>query len=238
MKYPRISPYLIFKQSGRNEYIVENYLYSESYRLNSRTASFLKQLDGKNDPYRFLPDCSKEQVSQLLQYLAACDLLEPKRKILTLGVGSFSYPLIYCYPGKGQKWLAKLWNQILIIMFIPMLVTGIFLQSQEIHIYIQSKSELYLSILIGELLGIALHELSHTCAGLAYGGHLSEIGIGMQYFFPMGYVLMDDRSVRGKWRQIQIDAAGIEMNLFLYGFFLPGYDKVFQSFCNDAKRND
>ena len=220
MKYPRRSPYLIFQQTGKDEFIVENYLYSESYRLSYQTASFLKQLDGNKDPHNLLPDWSNEHIRQLLEKLEACGLLAPKRKVLKLGLGSFLYPLIYCYPGKSKIWLAKLWNVILMIMIIPMLAIGMHLQSQFIDVYMQDKSELYLSLLIGSLIGVAFHEISHTCAGLAYGGTLSEIGIGMQYFLPMGYVIMDDRSVKSKLRRIQIDAAGIEMNIFLYGCFM------------------
>ena len=221
MKYPRRSPYLTYKQTGRDEYKIDNYLYSETYYLNRKTASFLKQLDGKHNPYSLLSDCSKEYVRQLMKDLKASDLLAPKKELLKIGIGSCLYPLIYCYPGIIRKWLAKIWNLILMIMFIPMMATGIYLQHHGmIHAYMQSKSELYLSMIIGSAIGIALHELSHTCAGLAYNGQLFEIGIGTYCFLPIGYVLMDNSKVKSRLKRLQINAAGIEMNLLLYGVFM------------------
>lgn len=220
MKYPRRSPYLICKRTGRDEYMMEHYLYSEKYLMDHKTVSFLKQLDGKHNPYDLLSDSSRQQVGRMLKELKACDLLAPKKTLLKLGVGSCIYPLIYCYPNKLQKWFAKFWNTFLMIMYIPMLITGVVLQSRGTHTYMRCKDELYLAMFIGVLFGITFHELSHACAGIAYNGHLFEIGIGTQYFLPMGYVLIDNSSVESRMKRIQIDAAGIEMNLFLYGVFM------------------
>ena len=220
MKYPKKSPYLIYKRIGRDEYRVENYIYSEVYHLSCQTAMFIRRLDGKHNPYELLPDCSKEDVSELMQELKDCNLLAPRKKPLVTGWGCVLYPLVYCYPGKLLKELAVIWNEILMIMFIPMMLIGINLQKRTEHIYMHSKNELYLAIFLGALSGIVLHELSHTFTGLAYGAVLSEIGIGTHCFLPMGYVLMDQSNVKSRYKKIQIFAAGIEMNLFLYGCFM------------------
>ena len=219
MKYPKRSPYLIYRRYG-DEYIVENWIYSEKYCMDQETVQFLKNLDGKHDPYELLPDYSREKVSQFMEELDDCDMLATEKKIMTIGPGLFKYPLIYCYPDRLQRKLAKIWNRFLILMFLPMLVIGLYLQCNEIREYIFSKSELYLGLIVGTLFGVVFHELSHTCAGLAYGAHMSEIGVGVHFFLPIGYVLMEDKNVKNGLSRIQINAAGVEMNLFLYGCFM------------------
>lgn len=222
MTYPRRSPYLVFyKRVGKEEYKVENHLYSEAYRLDFTTAAFLRQLDGRHDPYALLPKCDKEYVRRLLRNLKDCNLLAPEKKLLTVGIGSCMYPLIYCYPGRIQKLIARIWNLLLLALFIPMFIIGMCIYSSgSISVYMESKGEIYLGMLIGVGVGILSHELSHSCAGLAYGAHLWEIGIGTDFFIPMGYVLLDDAHISNRFHRIQINAAGIEMNLLLYGVFM------------------
>lgn len=221
MRYPRKSPYLIYKRSAKDEYRIENYLYSESYRLNNKAVAFLKCLDGRHNPYKLLPGHSKADVRQKIRELKACHLLAPKKEMLVHGIGSCMYPLIYCYPGRLQKFLAQIYNFLLMALFIPVFILGLCYGTQStFHVYAQSKGELFAAMILGTVIGVAMHELSHTCAGLAYGAHIFEIGIGTQFFIPMEYVLMDDSNVRNRLQKIQINAAGIEMNFLLYGVFM------------------
>ena len=107
------------------------------------------------------------------------------------------------------------------VFFIPIFIWGVVLSHTELfHVFIYSKSELYITLLIGTVAGIVLHELSHAIAGLAYDANVFEMGIGSQFFIPIGYALVDDHHVSQKTKRIQICAAGIEMNLSLYGVFM------------------
>ena len=222
MKYPRRSPYLIFKRVARDEYRVKNYLYSETWRTDRMTATFLRQLNGRRNPCDLLSECSEGYVRQLIKDLEKCNLLAPaKKKLMSIGKGCWIFPLVYCYPGKAQRRLAQVWNCILMLMFVPLLMQGIFIRNGMMHLlHMQSKGEVYAGMLIGVGVGMLLHELSHTCATLAYRGHLFEIGIGIRFLMPLGYVLLDDSHIKSKLRRIQINAAGIEMNLLLYGVFM------------------
>lgn len=220
MRYPRRNPYLIFKRTGRDEFMVKDYLSNETVRVSSNTATFLENLDGRHDPYRLLSGYSRECVNRLIKNLEQRDLLAPKKVLMKLGFGSCVFPLVYCYPNKALRLMGRLWNALLMLMFLPMLGVGIYLQKYgTTQIYMQSKSELYLAMVVGTFFGILLHELSHGCAGLAYNARLFEMGIGSQLFIPLGYILMDDSSVKSRIKRIQIRAAGIEMNLLLYGVF-------------------
>ncbi len=218
MKYPRKSPYLIYKKTEHNDYRIENYLSYDVYRITNKTAAFLKCLDGRHNPYELLPDCSRSDVQKILREFKAYHLLAPKKNLIVFGVGSFMYPLIYCYPGKWKKLVAIICNFLLMALFFPTFILGLCLgKSSIIHIYAQSKIELFVAVLIGAIIGITMHELSHACAGLAYGAHIFEIGVGTKFFIPMGYVLMDPSNVKSRLKRVQIEAAGIEMNLFLCG---------------------
>ena len=71
------------------------------------------------------------------------------------------------------------------------------------------------------LLSGALHEAGHLLAGVAYGHEIGGLGILLYGHFPIGaYVSMrepDDAPVK---ELVQVNLAGIEMNLFLVGVFL------------------
>lgn len=222
MKFPRRSPYLIFRRIARDEYRVKNFLYSETYRTNHMTATFLLQLNGKRNPYDLLPECRGDYVRQLIKDLEKCNMLAPpKKEPMSIGKGCWIFPLIYCYPRKAHRRLAQIWNCILLLMFVPLLMQGIFIRNGMMHLlHMQSKGEIYAGLLIGIGVGVLLHELSHTCATLAYGGRLFEIGVGIRLMMPLGYVLLDDSHIKSKFHRVQINAAGIEMNLLLYGVFI------------------
>ncbi len=221
MKYPRKSPYLIYKRISEDEYIVKHYFKSVSYKTDLETVTLLRKLNGKNNPYKILPDCSKENVRNRILELKEAKLLEEKKELIKVGIGSCMYPLIHCYPNKMHKQLAKICNILLMIMFIPMFILGICIQSNnESFGYMQGKCDLFIGLLLGLVFGVMIHELAHTCACLSYRGYLFEIGVGTTFFLPMGYVLLEDGHIKNKFKRIQIYAAGIEMNLLLYGVFM------------------
>ena len=221
MKYPQRSPYISCEKIGKDEYVIENVRNAELYYVDSRTAAFLKTLDGKNDPYDLLPECRRRDVRRFLKELGSCELLMTKNRFTKLGMGSFTYALASNRPGKAQILIATIINYMLMLGFIPMLAMGIYLSKPDVfRVYIQSKSELFWGITIATVLGVMLHELAHACAGIAYDGDFIEMGVGIQSFMPIGYVLMDLRNVDNKYKRIQFFAAGLEMDLLLYGAFM------------------
>ena len=46
------------------------------------------------------------------------------------------------------------------------------------------------------------------------------MGVGIHFFMPTGFVFMDIKHIRNKFYQMQIHAAGIEMNFLLYEIFM------------------
>lgn len=221
MKYPQKSPYLIYKGMSEGRHKIEDFLYDEIWLLDPMEMAILRSLDGRHNPDHLPPECGRDYVHKTLEEFRDNHLLAPEKKIEFHGIGSCTIPLVYCYPGKCIRFFARVCNNLLMTLFIPVfLLGGYFSKTAISDVYIQSKGELIAAILIGSFVGIAMHELAHAFAALAYGGNVFEIGAGVSCFLPMGYVLMNYDNVKNRMKRIQIHFAGIEMNLFLSGIFM------------------
>ena len=64
MKYPRRSPYLAFRKTGRDTYEVTDWLTEEAFAVNAETAGFLSRLDGRHDP-NTLRACEEISVNRI-----------------------------------------------------------------------------------------------------------------------------------------------------------------------------
>ncbi len=70
-------------------------------------------------------------------------------------------------------------------------------------------------------LSLALHELGHLIAGLAYGYNISDTGILLLGIIPLGaYVAHEDKKDATKAEKIQFALAGVEVNLLIAGVCL------------------
>lgn len=76
-------------------------------------------------------------------------------------------------------------------------------------------------------LSLALHELGHLVAGLAYGYKISDTGILLLGIIPLGaYVAHEDKKDATKAEKIQFALAGVEVNLLFAGICLLFCDAV------------
>ena len=217
-KFPKRSPYLIFRKISRDEYEVSQAFDSKTYYTDRKAAAFLKRLDGKTNPYHLPYGYSKTDVKQLLRELHDKNMLIPDKKITPDGIGSFMYPLVYCYPKRIHRQIASVVNFLLLLSFIPVFILGWYVHGHiPTYIYMLNKWEIIVACLVGLAVGITCHELAHACAGLAYGGQLFEFGIGLNHFAPAAYSLIDMSGIKSRIKQVQVYAAGIECNLLLYG---------------------
>lgn len=77
---------------------------------------------------------------------------------------------------------------------------------------------LYYGLLICSL---ALHEVGHLVAGLAYGYKISDTGILLLGIIPIGaYVAHEDKKDVSRSEKVQFALAGVEMNLLIAGICL------------------
>ena len=77
---------------------------------------------------------------------------------------------------------------------------------------------LYYGLLI---CSVALHEVGHLVAGLAYGYKISDTGILLLGIIPIGaYVAHEDKKDASRSEKVQFAIAGVEMNLLIAGICL------------------
>ena len=77
---------------------------------------------------------------------------------------------------------------------------------------------LYYGLLVCSL---ALHEVGHLVAGLAYGYKISDTGILLLGIIPIGaYVAHEDKKDASRSEKVQFALAGVEMNLLIAGICL------------------
>lgn len=77
---------------------------------------------------------------------------------------------------------------------------------------------LYYSLLVFSL---ALHEVGHLVAGLAYGYKISDTGILLLGIIPIGaYVAHENKKDASRSEKVQFALAGVEMNLLIAGICL------------------
>lgn len=238
MKYPKWNNYCAVKRKG-NETEISNYLMEKTCSLPLEIVRWGKKLDGKTNPYCIDKTISRATVRSWLKVLDSFDCIRSSR-ILLKTTGTFMYSL-YIPPKTtcSMRLFAWIYNKILQIAFLPMCIFGIYYFSS--HSY-YGDGGLYIGMVLGVIIGIFLHEISHACAALACPkGKFFEIGIGISNFLPIGYALIDVKQVKSPFQRVQVNLAGVETNIFLCGFFifLAGFcgNKLGRAFLGAAIQN-
>lgn len=216
-KYPKISNYLVYKKYDLNTVEVTDYFTDEVYLVEQEEAKYMKKLDGKTHPYDIETKLSKEEIDNLISELGNCELLKESNKITE---GGTAMRAIWV-----PKWTIKLrviaflCNKLLMLCWLPVLIAGIMMFKNNLLSISFEMS--WVGSIIGLVFGIALHEFGHAFAAASYGARVFEMGIlRMYYIVPGAYVILDDKPVKSRMKRVQINAAGVEMNLLLVGIFL------------------
>lgn len=216
--YPKISNCLTYKKRDDNSVEVVDYLLDEAYIMEVEEARFVKKLDGKTHPYKIKTNLSQEEIDILIAELDDCGLLKESDVLVSCAEASMKT----IWEPKwtiGLKLIAFLFNNILLVSWLPLLIMGIVLFTKN---FMTIEFDLmWPGYIIGIVFGIFLHEFGHAFAGVSYGAKVFEMGIlRMHYIIPGAYVLMDEKNVKNRLKRVQIYAAGVETNLLLVGVFL------------------
>ena len=226
MRYPKWNSYCTVKKKY-DKVEITNHLLEESYCLPIEIVHWGRKLDGKTNPYSIDKTLSRATVRNLLKTLDDCDCTR-KSRVLLKTTGTILYSLyIPQRITSNMRLFAWLYNKILQILFLPMLIFGIYYFSTH---FTYGDGEMYIGMIFGIVIGLLLHEVSHACAALAcHGGRFFEIGVGISNFMPIGYALIDVKQVKNHFQRIQVNLAGVETNIFLCGLFL-----FLSGFCGDT----
>ncbi len=217
-KYPRISNTLKIKKYGEEEFLVSDFLSDEEVYMSHDAIDFAKKLDGHTNPFRIRCNLSMEEKEELLEILDEHEFLMYS-KVTKGGPGTFYRALWYPKSTIGLRIFSSVFNLLLMLSWLPMLILGISLFAKNI-IRMEFNGFVF-GFVIGLILGTALHELGHLFAGFAYNAPVYEVGVMlMRFVIPGAYVMADTDNIKNRNSRIQIDAAGIEMNLLLAGVSL------------------
>ena len=218
MSYPIVANWIRLKRISENEYKIINLLHDEEIVTDAYTVWFVRQLNGKRNPYRIDKNKSKEEVDLLLGELEAENVIRDKRFFSKF----FLFLLVTVWQPKVTKNLrivSFIVNGLLLISFFPLLVFSIFYFLY--YTYDINFDYMIVGSIAGMLIGLVMHELGHMFACLAYGGRVFEVGVMLQFLLmPGAYVLMNESNIKKRMRRVQVSAAGIEMNLILTAIFL------------------
>ena len=215
-KYPMMANWLTFKKIEDDLYKVENGATDRVLILDELEVRFLRSLNGNRNPVKIARALSVD-AENVMAFFEEELLVRNNR---TLRMGGMTLRTVYIPRKQTSKSVfPKIYNMLLLLSFIPVLVFGIYeVVTKGGNWYADYMG--WQAFLFSMILGLVFHEISHAMASLAYGGKLFEIGLMWQQFCPGAYAMIDTKNVKSRFKRIQIDAAGIEMDCLLAGVFL------------------
>ena len=219
MRYPMFSNWVKIWNDGE-AYRLKNILTDEEFGCSEfgddAFIDFICRLDGKTDPYQIPCPYSREVVAGILEQLKAFSLLRTDRWVIKSLTG-LTYSLIIPKRKASGHILSKILNVLLVLLVFPSLLAVVMdLPPVLDAVYTVSIP----GMILGVLLGGILHEAGHAVAAWASGGMVFEFGVMMTHLImPGAYTLIERNENAGFYQNLQIDAAGIEVNALLAGLF-------------------
>lgn len=217
-RYPRINNTLTYKKIDQDEIEVTDSFTEEAFIFKEDVARYARKLDGNTHPYKIPSDFTKDETDYIIRYLRSNGLLR-RSDTRRLFFGTFLKTLWIPKLTKRLKAIAVLSNLYLMLLWLPVLIAGIFAVSQ--NLYSINFDYAWIGYIIGLVFGMLFHELGHAFAGIAYGARVYEMGVMVMHFvLPGAYVLLEQDDIKSRFKRIQVNAAGVESNFLLAGVFL------------------
>lgn len=215
MKYPKIIDTLLYKRIDKNTYHVKNGITDVVYEIGTDIVRFMNKLDGKTDPFMINTCLSASDIEDIMDFLWDNELIT-KKKWKKIGFLTYGIPFFKVKTSKKMRIVSRLLNFLLMISFVPIFIVGLYAVKDIYNMVDQSDFSYLIGLCVGSALGVTLHECSHAIAGLGYNAHLFSCGI-MIGITPGAFVEVDDEHLKSSLKKAQISAAGVEMNLLLFG---------------------
>lgn len=215
--YPCLTNFVEIKKIKDRIFIVD-YVMHEKKEISSRVAEYCMKLNGYTDPL-WVEGFTKEECIEYYMMLDE-ELYVRKGRKLDLG-DTLLYTLYIPRKVRTKSIIPKIYNWLLMILCIPTFILGVNKFSFE---YLSDASLIYyvFGFILGIVTGSIAHEMSHAMANLAYGGCFLEAGLSFRGF-PGAYCLVASSTINKKnkrMKQLQVNLAGVEMNLLLAGIYL------------------
>jgi len=216
MKHPALCPWVELSADADGLHITDT-KRNRRFRAPASYEPLLRGLDGRTPPQRLAPELTEETCSDLLKELKAHRLTRQRPACSKEGLSlSFTIPLSQV--GPGGRMAAHVLNHVLLKLWLPGLILAVYAWVNCPFTLLDNH--LWLGSIVGLVLGMLLHELSHACACITYGGKVSACGLMLWCLLPCAFVELDTEPIRHPLQKAQVFAAGVEMNLWLAAFLL------------------
>jgi len=199
-----------------NGVLARNCLTEEETVLTERQARYLLKLNGDRDPMKIKGYSREECMEYYSIFEDLFFIREPGRHIET--DAEKLYTLYVPEKKRTRSAVPKILNFLLMVSCVPMFVFGLY-RMLDCGGTI-CDGHFLAGYLGGMLSGMILHEAGHAVSCLGYHGRWLEAGILQSFLFPGAYVLLDMSEVKDRLKKVQINLAGVEMNLLLAGVLL------------------
>ena len=221
--YPSMANWVILKRKWNGTIIARNCLTDREIPLSDREARYLRSLDGSGNQYH-VDGFSERECMKFYQHLSRERMV--RRSRFNLSDGKTVMRTVYIPRRKRARTLVpKILNVMLMVSFLPVFLYGVYLICHD-GVLLGKEDNFFLNIVLGQVFGlgggILLHETAHAVACLSdRRGRWLEAGIMMRWgIIPGAYVWLDTKDIRSQMKKIQINMAGIEMNLLLAGILM------------------
>ena len=207
---------------AKDNVVAQNCLLNESIMLSGREAMYLTKLNGNRNPYRIVGFSDQE----CIYYYAHLkkEMLIRKGKKLYAGDGIKIYTIFIPKKKTTKSIITKMMNKLLCMLFLPVFLYGLYCVYQQ-GTQFEISENIFLSTILGYILGVfggvIFHEGGHIIACLSNRkGRWIEAGVMLSGRIPCVYVALDDSEIQNRLKKVQVNMAGIEMNLFLAGIMM------------------
>ena len=201
-----------YEGSDTTHYFIEN-ADGEEFEINHMLWDALLQADGTH-PLN-LPNNGNRVISKLkrLGFVRTSRFVRDDgifNRFILFPIGSRTH---------NNSLICKAINVALPIVSVLIFAIGVYLmKSSCTDIGYHFSWWLYYGLFVCSL---ALHEVGHLIAGLAYGYKISDTGILLLGIIPIGaYVAHEDKKDASRSEKVQFALAGVEMNLLIAGICL------------------
>lgn len=225
--HPCMGNWVTLRRNG-DTVIARNGLTDEETELTEEMARYLIRLNGDRPKYR-IPGFSYDECKTYYSYLDSCFLIREEGRLLNWGYGNFF--TVYIPECKRAKTiLPGIFNLFLVLSFLPVFVYGLY-RVKATGYDLGGDTDYVLNALIGYFggifVGIVCHEAAHAFACLSdRNGRIYEAGFMINGIVPGAYVMIDDSRIKSRFKKVQINLAGVEMNLLLSGILLTALSAV------------
>ena len=207
------------------------------YKLSKKYAKFLSALDGYSDPFEIakIQSFPKEKVMHTIYRFEAWGFIRKGNS--RDGNCQNSTVLQFGKPSRGVRIISRIFNDLMLASFIPILILGIKCAlNYEIDIVVSSPLT-WLSIILGlyipKCLNTYIHEFGHALSAFGYkNARAYEIGISrdLKRSKVGAFVSIDDVK-ETLFHRVQILLAGIEADLLTTGLvFILGKIEILRLF--------